>query len=104
MACPRRRPVGAFARDHAGERPEDVLRSAGRDRRRRQRAGGGGEMTGARSGVAVVAALTFAASSAAQSRRAGPRAPDKKPALTGVWQAGNTPPRPGEEPNPGVGL
>src|SRR6185295_6907326 len=104
MARPRRRPMGAFARDHAGQRPEDVLRSAGRDRRGRQRAGGGGEMTVPRSVVAVVAVLIVAASAAAQPRGPVPRGPDKKPDLTGVWQAGNTLRGPWQEANAGIGL
>jgi len=53
----------------------------------------------------VVAAVVFAATSAAaQPRGAVPRAADKKPDLTGVWQAGNTQRGSWEETNGGVGL
>jgi len=38
----------------------------------------------------IVGALVLAAASAAAQSRSGvPRAPDGKPDLTGVWQAGN---------------
>ena len=55
--------------------------------------------------VAVVAAvLTSATSAAAQPRGAVPRTPDKRPDLTGVWQAGNSLRGSWEEANGGLGL
>src|SRR5689334_9182761 len=111
--------MGALTRDHAAERPEDVLRSAGRHGRGRQCAGGGGEVMraprlvcsrvlgGARllADLLVVAAVVLApTAAAAQSRSAVPRTADRKPDLTGVWQAGNTQRGSWEETNGGVGL
>ena len=69
-------------------------------------------MTRAHRLVAVLAVLTVAASASAQSRSAAsvqsrgevPRAADKKPDLTGVWQAGNTLRGPWQEANAGLGL
>ncbi len=52
--------------------------------------------------VAVI--LTVALPAAAQPRNAVPRTPDKKPDLTGVWQAGNTLRGSWQEANGGIGL
>jgi len=54
--------------------------------------------------MVVVAAVLTAASATAQPRSAVPRTPDKKPDLTGVWQAGNTLRGSWEETNGGVGV
>src|SRR5215475_6583843 len=55
--------------------------------------------------IVVAAVLTFAvAPAAAQSRNAVPRTPDKKPDLTGVWQAGNTLRGSWQDTNGGIGL
>ena len=54
--------------------------------------------------LVVAAVLTFATTAAAQPRGAVPRTPDKKPDLTGVWQAGNSLRGSWEEANGGLGL